>query len=327
MKQLNVLYQANDKYAPYAGVSILSLLQNNKEFDDITIYMLDDDISEENLNKIDQTVKEYGRKFIVMDTKPVYKLLDEAGAPKFRDSYTTYYKLFVLNQLPEDMERILYIDCDAIVCGNLYDLEDYDFGGKSFAMAISIYHNGYRKLVGFKEDDIAYNAGIMYFDLKAWRKNNCTDRLIEGTKNFQMLKFAPDQTLSILVLRDDLTSIDLKYNFNTIYSLHSQKDIYRIYESADAMHYSQEDIDKAFEDVRIYHFITLQVGKPWEKGNIHPQKVIWDKYFSQSKWKDMKDIPVNRSFVEKVQRFLYKYFPSTVYIWAHKFAWKHLMKH
>jgi len=93
------------------------------------------------------------------------------------------------------------------------------------------------------------------------------------------------------------------------------------------MYYSQEDIDKAFNDVRIYHFITLQVGKPWEKGNIHPQRALWDKYFYQSKWKDMKDIKVERSFVEKVQRILYKYFPSTVYIWAHKFAWKHFAKH
>ena len=327
MKKLNVLYQANDRYSPYAGVSILSLLKNNKEFEEINIYLLDDDISKENISKIEKTVKEYSRNLIILETKPIYNLLENAKAPKFRDSYTTYYKLFVLNQLPKHLDRILYIDCDTIICGSLIDIKEFDFKDKSFAMAVSIYHNKYRDLVGFSKKDKAYNAGIMYFDLKKWREKDLETKLIEGTRNSKLLRFSPDQTMAILLLKEELASLDLKYNFNTIYSMHSQKDIYRLYESEDANHYSQKEIDEAFKDKRIYHYITLQAGKPWEKGNIHPHKKLWEDYFYSSHWKDMGLIKEKRSFVEKVQRFLYRLFPRTLYIWAHKFAWKYLIKH
>jgi subfamily B ATP-binding cassette protein MsbA len=34
---MNVLYQFNEKYAPYAGVSITSLFENNKNADEICV--------------------------------------------------------------------------------------------------------------------------------------------------------------------------------------------------------------------------------------------------------------------------------------------------
>ena len=37
---MNVLYQFNEKYAPYAGVSITSLFENNKNADEICVYIL-----------------------------------------------------------------------------------------------------------------------------------------------------------------------------------------------------------------------------------------------------------------------------------------------
>ena len=35
MSNLNVLYQLNEKYAPFAGVSITSLFENNKDIKQI----------------------------------------------------------------------------------------------------------------------------------------------------------------------------------------------------------------------------------------------------------------------------------------------------
>ena len=36
--ELNVLYQFDDKYAPYAGISMLSLYENNKEIENLNVY-------------------------------------------------------------------------------------------------------------------------------------------------------------------------------------------------------------------------------------------------------------------------------------------------
>ena len=51
MKILNVLYQTDDNYAPIAGVSMTSLFETNRHLDEIHVYMLDDGIYGENLEK------------------------------------------------------------------------------------------------------------------------------------------------------------------------------------------------------------------------------------------------------------------------------------
>ena len=44
--KLDVLYQFNEKYAPYAGASIASLLENNKHMDQIRIFILGEELSQ-----------------------------------------------------------------------------------------------------------------------------------------------------------------------------------------------------------------------------------------------------------------------------------------
>ena len=40
MNEINVIYQFNEKYVPYAGVSITSVLMNNMDAAAINIYVL-----------------------------------------------------------------------------------------------------------------------------------------------------------------------------------------------------------------------------------------------------------------------------------------------
>lgn len=60
-KILNVLYQSNDNYAVLTGVSITSLLINNQHMDEINVYILNDMIAEENIQKMQQICDEYSR--------------------------------------------------------------------------------------------------------------------------------------------------------------------------------------------------------------------------------------------------------------------------
>jgi lipopolysaccharide biosynthesis glycosyltransferase len=42
MNPLNVLYQTNESYAVVTGVSMISLMENNLDVDEIRFYILDD---------------------------------------------------------------------------------------------------------------------------------------------------------------------------------------------------------------------------------------------------------------------------------------------
>ena len=326
-KPLYVLYQANDYYAPYLGISLLSLLDHNKHMQEIKIFIIDDGIAEENRSKIEQTAAEFGRSITYLDTAIPQKLLEEANAPKFRGNYATYFKLFVLDELPEEVDRIIYVDSDTIIRGAFDAITEFDFKGAALAMVPAIYHNKYRAKVGISQDDITYNAGIMAFDLAAWRANQCRTRLIRGMQEDpQMLSFAPDQSLAIKVLQKDLTQLPLRFNFSTLYSLFSYKDISKMFKCREAEMFKQEDIDEAYRNIAVYHFIELQVGKPWEKDSVHPKKFLWKEYYDKSRWSDLPAPKVKLPLLLRLQRITYKLMPKKIYMAAYAFAWKYLMK-
>ena len=53
---MNIVYSSSDSYAPIAGVSIMSLLHNNTDADEINIYMIDNNISDENKKRFENMV-------------------------------------------------------------------------------------------------------------------------------------------------------------------------------------------------------------------------------------------------------------------------------
>ena len=72
MKKQNFLYVFDDNYAPYAGISILSLLSNAKSDADITIFCGGMNVSEGNINKIENTVKSRGQHVKWLDKSVAY---------------------------------------------------------------------------------------------------------------------------------------------------------------------------------------------------------------------------------------------------------------
>lgn len=90
---LNVVYQTDKNYAVYTGVSLYSLFENNKSADSIDVYILDGGISESDKEKLCKLAETYNRQLQLIDTAQLDTTLENLGAPKYRGSYATYYKL------------------------------------------------------------------------------------------------------------------------------------------------------------------------------------------------------------------------------------------
>ena len=58
-KRMNVLYSSDDNYAQHMGVSIYSLLRHNAEFENIRLYVIDNDISPANKDKLREMVSRF----------------------------------------------------------------------------------------------------------------------------------------------------------------------------------------------------------------------------------------------------------------------------
>ena len=108
-----VVYASDDNFSSIMGVSITSLLENNKlKCIDITI--LDSGISPKNKNKINELVSRYRNvkiRFILMND-----LESRLGVNLSTDrgSLSQFSRLFISSIFNEYEGRVLYLDCDTL---------------------------------------------------------------------------------------------------------------------------------------------------------------------------------------------------------------------
>ncbi|MBQ9538069.1 MAG: hypothetical protein IJU95_02270, partial [Treponema sp.] len=131
---LQVAYASDENYVPVMGVSIMSLLDKNRGFKEIHIYVLDDGISAASRAILENLVGSYGEKREVSFI-PAAPLLESVGdriksygcVPNGK---TTFARLFLSDLLPDMQGRLLYIDCDTLVCDSLTALLHLEMQGR-----------------------------------------------------------------------------------------------------------------------------------------------------------------------------------------------------
>ena len=129
-ERINILIGSDINYAPYYGVMLTSLFMNNKEskFD---VYLLTDETwTDAETKKFSNLANSFNSTFkvIVVDFDIVKDF------PKtFHISLPTYYRLQACNLLPNIIHKILYLDGDMIVSGDIRSLWDINMDGLAVA--------------------------------------------------------------------------------------------------------------------------------------------------------------------------------------------------
>ena len=81
MKQLGVLYACDENYAPWAGISMYSLFENNKDIDALTVYCVTDRVSDASREKLADQAARYKRELIFVDAAEIVEPLTAALTP------------------------------------------------------------------------------------------------------------------------------------------------------------------------------------------------------------------------------------------------------
>jgi lipopolysaccharide biosynthesis glycosyltransferase len=130
---MNILYTINEltkDYSRYLWVSIMSLLEHNKD-EDINIFILWM-VEESNRKELIRIVECYWKKIFFSKWEIIPDKFKEIIPFNSRWTFTTYYRLFFSNCFPEIKDRLLYIDCDTIINKNLKKFYDSDFDWNVF---------------------------------------------------------------------------------------------------------------------------------------------------------------------------------------------------
>lgn len=299
---MNVMYLCNDAYAYIAGISMLSLIENNRDVDYIHFFLVGDAISDENKIKLLQTVNRMNRELTILE-KPDIKALMGCNVETHWWIENVFSRVFlgeVFKDFP-DIKRLIYIDCDTLVVGGIKDLWDIDLGDKLGAGVLEAMGNLHKKAIGIRKQDPYFNAGMFLIDLDKWRSENYDKKAGDFIRKMNgKIEYADESVLNGITAAS-MKSISPKYNLTSL-SFYFSGDEVRIYRKP-FFHYSDGELIEALKDARIVHFTSSFMDvRPWVEGSRHPYTDKWIQIKKSSMWRDQPLEKDTRSIKKRMAR-------------------------
>lgn len=287
---IHILMACDRNYAPYYGVMLTSLFVNNQNNKFHIHWITDDSIPQKEKIKFNRLVNDN------RSTISIYEI-DKSKITDFPQyghiNYAAYYNLNIANILPPDVHRIIYMDGDMIVDGDIRPLWEMDLEDNACAMALApawsfpyVYDRlGYDSKYGY------YNNGTTLYDLDFLRNIHFSDQAMEyiTTANHDLGMMDQDVTNAILHTR--IMRMPLQYNFQS-------KFLWKFYWESNGDEFKREIIEAAQHPI-IVHYSDKR--KPWQMENFGlPYSQLWNKYYKQSAWKGVKRIASMKELVKHI---------------------------
>ena len=180
--EINIVLASDNNYAQHVAVVASSILFNTKS--KVNLHVLGDGVSQEKIALIRQTVENLGGKLSVYDLSnyQCFENLFTSG----HISKAAYFRLDIANILPENVEKVIYIDVDLLVLQDIAELWNFNLNGKPIAavpdygiMASKRLMKQKNQVLGLPMDNLYFNSGVVIMDLQQWREQNYAQQVIK----------------------------------------------------------------------------------------------------------------------------------------------------
>lgn len=278
---VNVTYATNEEYAPHMMVSIYSMLKNASPDSDFDISIMFKELSEESERKL-KLLESWrsGVTIHLIDIGMRDNLVSERTFAYITSE--TNYRLFLLGELFSSYDRMIYLDCDTVVLGDITELFETDLEGNAAGVVEAIdqrYYSALKKamffegvpynsdnyrsrILGLRNIKGYFNAGVVLFDLVKARE------LSDDRNAVQLLNrrryIYNDQDVLNMIFNEHEKLLDLKWNYtNEIVKLREfqRPEMQRLF------------ADTQMDEYGIIHYVSAK--KPW-KGEAYLQNYYHD---------------------------------------------------
>ena len=279
-----VSYTSSDEYAPMTGISIYSLLSNNTQTDEITIFLLDLGITDENKKKINGVVSYFGRRieYIQVNDSVIENYIG-AKVPAHYGSLATYARLCAPVMYPKSIHRLIYIDSDMIINGSMEELWNLDMREKIVAAVPEVFdldtiagRSGEERRIA-KKHEIYFNAGLLLINVENWKKFSFESSVRNAARSMKEFCHKDQSILNNALDNKYLYRLPCKYNFTLHYLPR-----YLIHSWAKHSHpLAKEEIMEASSHPIVVHYAGDQ-ARPWFIENTSFLSNIYDYYKNKS---------------------------------------------
>lgn len=290
MDKINIVTALNKKYLLYTGVMLFSLCINNKK--PIRAFLLHSELDENDIQLL-----KHGMKNLDIEIVPLKVDSDmfDARLPRNQQwTIETYYRLMLLELLPSNVERLLYIDVDIIINKSIDEVYHIDFKDKEIIAAEDPCVQRNWNALGDKQREMFapmfqqgykyFNAGFMLLNIKELRKKYSFETYMQAIETWNYQMGAPDQDILNYVHWQNIGYIDS-----------NKYDLFARIAHNEGLTYEQVK-----RDITIIHYAG---EKPWNADNCHYDiEYLWWDYAKQTPF-----------YLQLLEEFLHKsMFDSTM---------------
>lgn len=196
-KEIPIFFSTDDNYIPYLDVAVSSLIANASKKFNYRIIILNTGLNESNIDKIKQNEREKFKIDFVDISADVEKIKSKLKNV-YHFSIVTYYRLFIASLFPQ-YEKVIYLDCDLVVLGDISELYHTELGDnilgacpEQFVQNTKEFRAYAAEALGVDPDGYV-NAGVLLMNLAEFRKNRIEEKFVRLITEHDFDLLDPDQ--------------------------------------------------------------------------------------------------------------------------------------
>ena len=196
-KEIPVFFSTDDNYIPFLDVAIRSLIANASRDYLYRIIVLNTGLSPKSTAKVKENECE-GFRIDFVDISKDVESIKARLKNVYHFSIVTYYRLFIASLFPQ-YDKIIYIDCDLVVMGDISKMYNVELGDNILGAVIEAYvsitpeFRDYARIAVGVDPDTYFNAGVLLMNLKAFRENEIEKKFVHLITEYDFDVLDPDQ--------------------------------------------------------------------------------------------------------------------------------------
>lgn len=293
---MDIIFATNNNFCQHAAVAIASLLAHNAE-ENITIHLFEIQCEKINLLCIEKVVQDFAGEIIIYHITPdIFQGFPNPG----NYSYATYLRLLTASILP-DIDKVLYLDCDLVVNGDISGLWNIDISDYAAAGVYDtvLSYNIIRDYIGYDFIKEGYfNAGVLLLNLKFFRENRIEEKFFDYLTNHDAK--LNDQDAINAVLHGKIKAIHPKWNCHVGYFAFPPL----------VINEQKKYIKKLWRNAVIIHFTGP--AKPWCLECVNPYRKVYLNYLKLTPWKNYKLCRIEKNYFKSYKKIFLRHLKNVV---------------
>ena len=211
----HIAFCCDDNYLIPACVMLESLMRKNEDIQFVA-HTFADDLSEESIEKLKNTLESGGSELILYELPEHSKELIQNAPTLKHVSIATYYRLFLPYVIDESIRKVLYLDCDILIRRSVKGLFRKTNPGTIIVGVADLNEEEHAERVGV---DVYVNAGVLTMDMIGIRMMYSMESMAEEiVKIISQPKkiIMGDQDIINLLFAGHIQKVPLMYNFQRV---------------------------------------------------------------------------------------------------------------